>query len=104
MKITKEVQQTVTVTKDIICNKCGESCCTSTSDPDEVTAWRDYDGLLEASGSGGYHSKHIGDMTYFTFSLCERCLMELFKTFKINAIFDPDDVHYVGEDAEEKHE
>lgn len=102
MKITKEVQETVTVTADIICNKCGESCCTD--DSDEMSAWRDYDGLLEVGGSGGYHSKHIGDMTYFTFSLCEKCLMELFKTFKINPIFDRDDVHYVGEDTEGNHE
>lgn len=40
-----------------------------------------YEGLF-AEGGGGYASK-IGDCTKWDFCLCEDCLLELFKTFKI---------------------
>lgn len=74
MKTTKTVQKEVEVIEDIICNKCGNSCYSGFS----------YEGLIEANIIGGYGSKSIGDMEHYCFSMCEDCLMELFKTFKHN--------------------
>lgn len=81
MRITKEVQQTVEVTKDIICNKCGNSCRTSTGGDD--APWHAYDGLIEAEVHGSYFSTKIGDTSKHVFSLCETCFMELQSSFKI---------------------
>lgn len=64
------------VTEDIICNKCEASL------KDKFDGFNNYEGLVEASFIGGYYSK-IGDSLECQFSLCEDCLIELFKTFKI---------------------
>jgi Fe2+ or Zn2+ uptake regulation protein len=71
---TKTVKKTIKekVVKDVICNKCGQSLKTDCG----------YEGLVETEIRGGYNSK-IGDMTIVSFSLCEDCLLELFKTFTI---------------------
>lgn len=63
---------------DIICNKCGESCQTG-----KIGDSASYDGLLEVAITGGYHSKFLGDCTTHKFSICEKCLNDYFKTFKI---------------------
>jgi len=78
MRITKKVKREIEeeIVDDILCNKCGKTCSTSPGCP-----WS-YDGLLEAHISGGYGSK-IGDGDECDFSLCESCLLELFKTFTI---------------------
>lgn len=86
MKITEVVQTTETVTKDILCNKCGESCRTNEGD-----GHKEFDGLIEVKVMGGYWSKVIGDQNYFEFSLCESCLVVLANTFKINAFCNSDD-------------
>jgi hypothetical protein len=41
----------------------------------------DYEGLIEVKIIGGYYSK-IGDLNQVEFSICEDCLLEIFKTFK----------------------
>jgi hypothetical protein len=81
MKITKEktITETVTIVEDIICNNCGESCKTDSD-------FNQYDGLIEVCVSGGYFSKFIGDLNSYTFSLCEKCVMEMIKSFKINPL------------------
>ena len=81
MKITKQstITQIVDVTVDVICNRCGNTCM------DEYK--QNYEGLIEAHICGGYGSK-IGDEFQFEFSLCESCLLELFKTFKHNPLKD----------------
>lgn len=86
MKITQDIQATVTVTKDIICNKCGKSCRTDGGGDD--AGHKEFDGLIEVCAHGGYWSKVIGDMNRYRFSLCETCLVEFAKTFKINAFED----------------
>jgi hypothetical protein len=64
------------VNKPIRCNKCGEYCSLTDKLEDNY-------GLLNASFSSGYSSiPQFGDMVRFTFSLCEHCLFDLFKTFK----------------------
>lgn len=97
MKITKDIQQTVTVISDILCNKCGESCCT---DSGSVTFGPQFDGLIEVEARGGYWSRVIGDMNCYKFSLCETCLVEFTKTFKIDAFYDPDAEFVRAEDTD----
>jgi hypothetical protein len=76
MKITREVERVVVEQEvdDIICNKCGKSC--------KDHAGMNFEGLLEVSIQGGYAS-FLGDDAPHTFSLCERCLDEMFRTFVI---------------------
>lgn len=76
MKIMKNVQQEVEVVDDVICNKCKKSCRPN----DEVS---DFYGLIEASFSTGYYSQDLPDGVVYSFSLCEECLSELFKSFQI---------------------
>lgn len=87
MIITTEVQQTVNVISDIICNKCGESCKNLYG----------YEGLLEAEVHGGYGSEHVGDMNKHKFSMCEKCFMELSATFKIPSLEDDGD-HFMSDE------
>lgn len=75
IKIITETRE-VEVLEDVICNKCGNSCRPGKSVPD-------YYGLVEACFTTGYESTHFDDGLVFNFSLCEKCLFELFKTFKI---------------------
>lgn len=81
---TKKVKETIESTKivDILCNKCGKTC---------NNAKRYYKGSKETYYEGvenleigfGYYSKIFGDMTSIRFSLCEECISEFVKTFKI---------------------
>lgn len=84
MLITKEVQKSVSEVEDILCNKCGLTCSKEHAPG--------YYGLIEASVSGGYGSneENIQDGDVHTFSLCERCCSELFKSFKIPSYVDCD--------------
>ena len=74
MKIISREVQSVEVVSDIICNNCGVSCKTKS---------KNYEGLIEVSVVGGYDSEHIGDYHELTFSICEKCLMEIINSFKI---------------------
>ena len=79
MIITKQVKKEIEVDEiqNIICNRCGESC------KDNSPEWTEYCGLIEAKVEGRYSSPLISDETSYKFSLCEKCLLELFTTFKI---------------------
>jgi len=79
MKKTKNIKVNREVVEDIICNKCGQSLLVL----DEGI--KDYSGLIEYEIIGGYCSPVFADCSKYTFSLCEKCLNELFKTFKIPA-------------------
>ena len=96
MKKTHEVieQTKYEVIDDIICNKCARSC--------RGICPGGFDGLIERHISCGYGSK-FGDGVEFEFSLCEDCLEELFKLFKI----DPEYINWHeqwGDRCEEKSE
>lgn len=80
MKIIKTIEQTIQqeIIEDIICNKCGNSCVNNTIDSGQVLL---AEGLIEKEIHCGYYSK-MGDGNIYQFSLCEDCLIELFKTFK----------------------
>lgn len=75
MRTTKIVNKDVEETDDILCNKCGQSL--------KNCGFEDYgfEGLIEISILFGYGSKQDG--TSYKFSLCEDCIMELVKSFKI---------------------
>ena len=68
---------------DTYCNKCGDKIIPQTSFMDEFSI------------TGGYHNKYLEDNITYTFSLCEKCLKELFNTFKIPV--DKKDLEYIFE-------
>lgn len=80
IKTTQIVEQTT----DIICNKCGQTCSNlkrfHKASPQQMCG---FSGLTEIEVHGGYDSQFVGDMTSWQFSLCEKCLSDLVKTFKI---------------------
>lgn len=77
MRVTHYVTETVEKTKDVICNKCERSL---KADDEYVD---DFNGLVECRILGGYYSPVLIDSRKYIFSLCEYCLDEMFKTFKI---------------------
>jgi len=72
MKTTKEVTRKKQEIVDVFCNKCGQS----------LYGGMNYNGLVEISVWGNYDSPVFPDGACYTFSLCEACLENLFKTFK----------------------
>jgi hypothetical protein len=69
---------------EILCNKCGKTTKKFDSHRDFKDHCVGYYGLINADVSGGYWScDEIGDLNTYRFSLCEDCLVELFKTFTI---------------------
>jgi len=59
---------------DVFCNKCGMSCKGHVGN---------FNGLIEATVTGGYDSTHLEDGDVYTFSLCERCVKELIDSFTL---------------------
>jgi hypothetical protein len=75
MKKTKIVTRQVEEVDTIICNKCGEESKSSA-----------YAGALtDATVCAGYDSSHLDDGAMYSFDLCEKCVVELMKTFKHSA-------------------
>lgn len=62
----------------ILCNRCGE-CMRPLGTHNEQYPH----GLEGAAIQGGYDSYHLLDCTTYKFSICEKCLRELFNQFKI---------------------
>lgn len=71
MRVIKTRTKTEEYTDDHICNKCGNSLYDGFN----------YEGLTDAYFQCGYGSI-IGDGTTVHFDLCEKCLLEIFETFK----------------------
>ena len=67
---TKEVE----IEDDILCNKCGLSC----------NDLEHHAGIIEYKLVCGFGSI-LGDGNIFRFSLCEKCIHDMFQTFKIPA-------------------
>ena len=80
MKTTKKVNRKVEAIDNIVCNKCGDSCLIPIGKHTEI---KESTGLIEQTISGSYLSPHLEDCTNYTFSLCEKCLIELFEEFEI---------------------
>lgn len=72
LRVEKEEQQLV----DILCNKCGNSLKSQIFEGEDV-----YEGIPDVWVWYGYGSKNDG--IKLNFSLCETCVNELVKTFKI---------------------
>lgn len=81
MRITeqKEVTEVKSITTDILCNKCGGSCKLYEFKENDF----EFGGLIEVKIMGRYFSSHLEDCRDYTFSICEKCLKELFESFKI---------------------
>jgi hypothetical protein len=62
--------------KEIFCNMCGD--CLALKDNGYYPH-----GLYNAKVYGGYFSDHLIDLHEYTFSLCEKCLREMFNKCKI---------------------
>ncbi len=64
--------------REVLCNNCGGTMC-PIGTMNEIHPH----GLHKAKVTGGFNSYHLFDMTRYTFSLCEKCLRELFNKFII---------------------
>ena len=72
MKKYKTASIETKIVDEVLCNKCGDSCI------------GEYNILgLDADIWGSYGSTHLEDLVGYSFNLCEKCLVELFNTFKI---------------------
>lgn len=73
MRINKKIIETVSTEflDKLVCNKCGEVI----NDPHL------YGNYFAALYQGGYGSK-LGDMTQYSFDICEQCLIEWIENFK----------------------
>ena len=81
--VYKKIVREEEVIDEVCCNKCGESCTIHICNDSNGNSIKDHFGLIDCTVSGGYDSPHLTDLTYYNFSLCEKCLVELFETFKI---------------------
>jgi hypothetical protein len=59
-------------------------------------------GLVEQTVSGGYSSEHLLTTTRYTFSLCEKCLRNLFDSFKVPPAVDGSVSNYASYTEERK--
>ena len=75
MKKTKWVTKQFEEVENIICNKCGVTLRVS-DNPETFNGLNGY-------AYGVYGSKYLTDQVDYKFDLCEKCLVELFETFKI---------------------
>jgi hypothetical protein len=69
--------------KEEFCNMCGECMCIDVSTP--TGRWKSDKaaGLHNVKYTAGYESYHLFDCITYTFSLCEKCLRQLFFQCKI---------------------
>lgn len=65
--------------KEILCNLCGENMCPPEGSWNEQIPL----GLYNIEVLGGYDSHYLSDFTKYKFSLCEKCLRNLFIQCKI---------------------
>lgn len=72
--------------KNIIIYRCNK-CTGDISRFEDGINTGDY-GVVDVTYVGGYYSKHLDDLSEYKFSLCEKCLSELFASFKIPVIKD----------------
>lgn len=63
--------------EDIICNVCAESLSTD---------YGTYEGVRNVWSRFGYGAKYFDDMDLVRFDICEKCLFEYIKTWKIDPI------------------
>ncbi len=71
------------MTKEYLCNLCGESMCPNEKKLSGTWSSDSPHGLVEAKVVGGYESYHLFDMSQYCFNLCEPCLRKLFVQCKI---------------------
>lgn len=79
MIITGTITAQVEVTKDVICNNCGDSC-NKGFDEEHVDVYG-----AEVRYSTGYLSEALPDGKTYQFHLCEGCLAIMMAKFKVPA-------------------
>jgi hypothetical protein len=85
-----------TLPDPILCNVCGDNLVINYDNLGPgVGPGGEIRGLAHAKVTGGYFSDHLLDLNMYDFSICEKCLREMFLKFKIK----PDiyDVSVFGE-------
>ena len=78
-KVKKQIISSEVV--DIICNKCGKTCDNAKRYYKSNTP--NYEGVENLRIDFGYMSEFFGDMTSIQFSVCEKCILDFTKAFKI---------------------
>lgn len=71
---------------EVHCNKCGKDLRKydiNPTEPEEKPHCVGYYGLVETTVDGGFWSESLHDTIRYRFSLCEECLVEFMKTFKV---------------------
>lgn len=95
MKVIRKIQVEEDHVDDVLCNQCGESCIPQYGPCPE--------GLIGIEIHGGYGSEHIEDGVTLKFDLCEKCVVKLILSFKIQPEFsDRDAVRHADEDTYEE--
>lgn len=64
------------VAKDVVCNKCGRSCC-----PEELRVEEEYFQFVQLKVQWGYYSTH--DLEQHQSHLCNGCYDELIASFVV---------------------
>jgi hypothetical protein len=82
MKKTIVITTQIEEVDDIICNKCGKSLKEEIRDG-MVLINEEFCGLMETEVYGQYYSPYLENGQIYRFSLCEKCLKNLFRRFKI---------------------
>ncbi len=80
---------------DILCNKCGDSLDKAVGTQRD-SFHRCFEGLENAIVVAGYDANHLVDGNSYKFSLCEKCLVTLFESFKTPPEV-RDDLHSTGD-------
>ena len=85
MRVTNMIQKTIEepVLAAIVCNKCGRRF---EAPPGKCIEYANDMEFHHYSSTGGYCSK-IGDMVSFSFDLCDDCMLELLRSFKVPVEF-----------------
>lgn len=73
---------------EVFCNKCGMSCRGHVGNLNGLIEQKVYiNEVVNVKVHGGYDSTHLKDGDIVSFSLCERCLIELISTFQLHAVY-----------------
>lgn len=84
MKSSEWEKESGEIYKEYTCNKCGETCRVK----EGVRHGKEDDrgspyGLINGIVRGGYFSPVLSDVTAYCFDMCEKCVQQLFDSFKI---------------------
>lgn len=102
MKIKHYVSKKVEETEAIICNSCEKIFSQMKSNDLGESEIETFEGI-SVNNTFGYHSEYFFDETKIQFSLCEKCLFDLVKGFKVPVLTNehPNDKNKIGQNIDE---